>query len=30
MPKEAITRGCVDRVVSLDQIAPEILRAATR
>lgn len=28
MPKEAIALGCVDRVVALSQIAPEILRAA--
>jgi two-component system chemotaxis response regulator CheB len=26
MPKEAIARGCVDRVVALDKIAAEILR----
>jgi two-component system chemotaxis response regulator CheB len=30
MPKEAITRGCVDRVVPLSQIAAELLRAAAR
>jgi two-component system chemotaxis response regulator CheB len=30
MPKEAISLGCVDRVVSLAQIAPEMLRAAAR
>jgi two-component system chemotaxis response regulator CheB len=30
MPKEAIARGGVDRIVSLDQIAPEILRAYAR
>ncbi|MDB5460267.1 MAG: chemotaxis response regulator protein-glutamate methylesterase [Caulobacteraceae bacterium] len=30
MPKEAIARGCVDRIVPLSQIAPEILRAAAR
>jgi two-component system chemotaxis response regulator CheB len=30
MPKEAIARGCVDRVVPLGQIAPELLRAAVR
>jgi two-component system chemotaxis response regulator CheB len=28
MPKEAIARGCVDRIVPLSQIAPEMLRAA--
>lgn len=30
MPKEAIARGCVDRVVPLSQITPEMLRAAAR
>ncbi len=30
MPKEAIARGCVDRIVALSQLAPEILRAAAR
>lgn len=30
MPKEAIARGCVDRIVPLSQIAPEMLRAAAR
>ena len=30
MPKEAIARGCVDRVVPLSQIAAELLRAAAR
>jgi two-component system chemotaxis response regulator CheB len=30
MPKEAIARGCVDRIVPLQQIAAELLRAATR
>jgi two-component system chemotaxis response regulator CheB len=30
MPKEAIARGCVDRIVPLSQIAQEILRAAAR
>jgi two-component system chemotaxis response regulator CheB len=30
MPKEAIARGCVDRIVPLTQIAPEILRMAAR
>ena len=30
MPKEAIARGCVDRIVALTQIAPEILRLAAR
>ena len=30
MPKEAIARGCVDRVVPLQGLASEILRAATR
>ena len=30
MPKEAIARGCVDRIVPLSQIAPELLRAAAR
>jgi len=28
MPKEAIALGCVDRVVALSQIAPEMLRMA--
>jgi two-component system chemotaxis response regulator CheB len=28
MPKEAIARGCVDRIVGLDKIASEILRLA--
>jgi two-component system chemotaxis response regulator CheB len=28
MPNEAIKRGCVDRVLPLDRIAPEVLRAA--
>ncbi len=28
MPKEAIARGCVDRIVPLNQIAAEILRLA--
>ena len=30
MPKEAIARGCVDRIVSLSQIAQEILRMTAR
>jgi two-component system chemotaxis response regulator CheB len=30
MPKEAIALGCVDRIVPLTQIAPELLRAASR
>ncbi len=30
MPKEAIARGCVDRVVPLQNIAAEMLRAAAR
>jgi two-component system, chemotaxis family, protein-glutamate methylesterase/glutaminase len=30
MPKEAIARGCVDRVVPLQNIAQEMLRAAAR
>jgi len=30
MPKEAIARGCVDRVVPLGHIAAEMLRAAAR
>jgi two-component system chemotaxis response regulator CheB len=30
MPKEAIARGCVDRVVGLPLLASEILRAAAR
>jgi two-component system chemotaxis response regulator CheB len=30
MPKEAIARGCVDRIVPLPQIAAELLRAAAR
>ena len=30
MPKEAIARGCVDRIVPLSQIAQEILRLANR
>ncbi len=30
MPKEAIMRGCVDRIVPLSSIAHEILRAASR
>jgi len=30
MPKEAIARGCVDKIAPLSQIAPEILRLATR
>ncbi len=30
MPKEAIARGCVDRIVPLSQIAAEMLRAAAR
>ncbi|WP_374572117.1 chemotaxis response regulator protein-glutamate methylesterase [Phenylobacterium sp.] len=30
MPKEAIARGCVDRIVGLPQLAQEILRAAAR
>lgn len=30
MPKEAIARGCVDRVVPLQTIAQEMLRAAAR
>jgi len=30
MPKEAIARGCVDKVVPLSQIAQELLRAAAR
>lgn len=30
MPKEAIARGCVDRVVPLQNIAQEMLRAANR
>ena len=30
MPKEAIARGCVDRIVPLPQVAAELLRAAVR
>ncbi|HKR89000.1 MAG TPA: chemotaxis response regulator protein-glutamate methylesterase [Phenylobacterium sp.] len=30
MPKEAIARNCVDRIVPLSQIAQELLRAAAR
>jgi two-component system chemotaxis response regulator CheB len=30
MPKEAIARGCVDHIVPLQNIAKEMLRAATR
>jgi two-component system chemotaxis response regulator CheB len=30
MPKEAIARGCVDRIVPLQQLAQEIRRAAAR
>ncbi len=30
MPKEAIARGCVDRIVPLQNIAAEMLRAAAR
>jgi two-component system chemotaxis response regulator CheB len=30
MPKEAIARNCVDRVIPLSQIAQELLRAAAR
>ena len=30
MPKEAIARGCVDRIAPLSQIAAELLRAAER
>ena len=30
MPKEAIARGCVDKIVPLPQMAQEILRAAAR
>jgi two-component system chemotaxis response regulator CheB len=30
MPKEAIARGCVDRIVPLSQITQELLRAAAR
>ena len=30
MPKEAIARGCVDKIAPLSQIAPELLRAAAR
>ena len=30
MPKEAIARACVDRIVPLQAIAPEMLRAANR
>ena len=30
MPKEAIARGCVDRVVPLHNITQEVLRAAAR
>ena len=30
MPKEAIARGCVDKIAPLTQLAQEILRAATR
>jgi two-component system chemotaxis response regulator CheB len=30
MPKEAIARGCVDRIVPLQDIAREILRSTTR
>ena len=29
MPKEAIARGCVDRIVPLSAIAPELLRATS-
>jgi two-component system chemotaxis response regulator CheB len=30
MPKEAIARGCVDKIVPLSQIAPELMRAIAR
>jgi two-component system chemotaxis response regulator CheB len=30
MPKEAIARGCVDKILPLKQITPEILRAVVR
>ena len=30
MPKEAIARGCVDRIAPLPSLAPEVLRAANR
>jgi two-component system chemotaxis response regulator CheB len=30
MPKEAIATGCVDRIVPLQNITQEVLRAATR
>lgn len=30
MPKEAITRGCVDRIVPLEQVAREIINAEAR
>jgi two-component system chemotaxis response regulator CheB len=30
MPKEAIARGCVDRIVPLEQVAREIMTAETR
>jgi two-component system chemotaxis response regulator CheB len=30
MPKEAIARGCVDRIIPLSQIAADLLRAAAR
>jgi two-component system chemotaxis response regulator CheB len=30
MPKEAIARGCVDKIVALGDIAREMLRAAAR
>ena len=30
MPKEAIARGCVDRIIPLSQISAELLRAAAR
>jgi chemotaxis response regulator CheB len=30
MPKEAIARGCVDRIVSLQHLAREIQHAAAR
>ena len=28
MPNEAIKRGCIDKVLPLELIAPEVLRAA--
>ena len=30
MPKEAIARGCVDKIVPLSRLAAEILRAVAR